>query len=196
MPSPVNIVPSPETLTDILSDESAKEIFQDILNNPLARENGLLFVSSLSEELATRPIDYRYVPSEQVKQKSDSTHPAEYRQYVWFKVNGPVSQDKRIVILYIIYASDHDILGTGICAHMNDSAVDILTGMASLDLVMYFDKDIRLDDWLLIESYSPWAGGSRGLNIAYIYTREGRHVATCIQEGVVQLRDKGRRSKL
>ena len=53
-----------------------------------------------------------------------------------------------------------------------------------------------MDEWLLYESVSPWAGQSRGLNIGYIFSRDGRHVATCVQEGLLRLSDKARKAKL
>lgn len=99
MPSRADIVAHPETMTAKLSDDYAKELYQDILKASesfksessvppavaWARENGLLFVQSLSEELALRPIDFRYVPNDQLKMNSSLTHPTEYRQYIWFK---------------------------------------------------------------------------------------------------------------
>jgi acyl-CoA thioesterase len=30
---------------------------------------------------------------------------------------------------------------------------------------------------------------SRGLNIGYIFSRDGRHVATCVQEGLLRVMD-------
>ena len=48
-------------------------------------------------------------------------------------------------------------------------------------------QEVRADDWLLYEAVSPWTGASRGLNIGYIFSRDGRHVATCIQEGMLRL---------
>jgi len=53
-------------------------------------------------------------------------------------------------------------------------------------------KDFKVDDWLLFESVSPWSGASRGLSFGYIFTRDGRHVATCVQEGLLRLSDKAK----
>ena len=55
---------------------------------------------------------------------------------------------------------------------------------------------MKVDDWLLYESVSPWTGNSRGLNLGYIYSRDGKHVATCVQEGLLRLSDKARTAKL
>jgi acyl-CoA thioesterase II len=52
-----------------------------------------------------------------------------------------------------------------------------------------------MDDWMLYESESPWTGESRGLNIGYIYSRDGRHVATCVQEGLLRVSDRAKKLK-
>ena len=46
-----------------------------------------------------------------------------------------------------------------------------------------------MNEWMLYEAASPWAGGSRGLNLGYMFSRDGRHVATCVQEAVVRLNE-------
>ena len=53
-----------------------------------------------------------------------------------------------------------------------------------------------MDDWLLYESVSPWTGASRGLNFGYIFSRDGKHVATCVQEGLLRLSDRAKNAKL
>ncbi|KAF2757133.1 Thioesterase/thiol ester dehydrase-isomerase [Pseudovirgaria hyperparasitica] len=62
--------------------------------------------------------------------------------------------------------------------------------MVSLDHTIYFHnpRAFRADDWLYSEMESPWAGDGRGLVFQKIFTREGVLVATCVQEGVVRLK--------
>lgn len=56
--------------------------------------------------------------------------------------------------------------------------------MVSLDHSIYFHspRDFRADDWLYTECESPWSGDGRGLVMQRMYTRDGRLVATCVQE--------------
>jgi len=70
--------------------------------------------------------------------------------------------------------------------------------MVSLDHTIYFHspKDFRADEWMFTECESPWSGDGRGLVMQRMYTREGRLVATCVQEGVVRLKQDGPASKL
>lgn len=65
--------------------------------------------------------------------------------------------------------------------------------MVSLDHTIYFHvpKSFRADEWLFTEMESPWAGDGRGLVMQRIFTRDGVLVATCVQEGVVRLRQDG-----
>lgn len=56
--------------------------------------------------------------------------------------------------------------------------------MVSLDHTIYFHDPLafRSDDWLLCQMESPWAGEGRGLVMQKIWSRDGVHVATCVQE--------------
>ncbi|MCJ1485148.1 hypothetical protein MMC06_005321 [Schaereria dolodes] len=62
--------------------------------------------------------------------------------------------------------------------------------MVSLDHTIYFHRPraFRADDWLFSEMESPWAGDGRGLVLQKIWDRGGRLVATCVQEGLVRLK--------
>jgi acyl-CoA thioesterase 8 len=56
--------------------------------------------------------------------------------------------------------------------------------MVSLDHSIYFHspRDFRADEWLFTECESPWSGDGRGLVMQRMYTREGKLVASCVQE--------------
>ena len=60
--------------------------------------------------------------------------------------------------------------------------------MVSLDHSIYFHspRDFRADEWLYTESESPWAGDGRGLVFQRMYTKDGRLVASCVQEVSVE----------
>jgi len=46
-----------------------------------------------------------------------------------------------------------------------------------------------MDNWLLYVMESPTAGKSRGLSRGQIYTREGKLVASVVQEGLIRYHD-------
>jgi len=66
----------------------------------------------------------------------------------------------------------------------------VVSMMVSLDHSIYFHdvKGFRSDDWIFAEMESPWAGDGRGLVIQRMYTKEGKLIASCVQEGVVRLK--------
>ncbi|THX06584.1 Thioesterase/thiol ester dehydrase-isomerase [Aureobasidium pullulans] len=63
--------------------------------------------------------------------------------------------------------------------------------MVSLDHTIYFHspRNFRADEWMFTEMESPWAGDGRGLVLQRMFTKDGELVATCVQEGVVRLKE-------
>jgi acyl-CoA thioesterase-2 len=59
--------------------------------------------------------------------------------------------------------------------------------MASLDHAMWFQRPFRADEWLLYATKSPSAAGSRGLATGRFFSRDGRHVASVVQEGMIRV---------
>ena len=56
--------------------------------------------------------------------------------------------------------------------------------MVSLDHSIYFHRprEALVDEWLLSENESPWSGEGRGLVTQRIWGKDGRLLATCVQE--------------
>jgi acyl-CoA thioesterase II len=116
----------------------------------------------------------------------DKRRPA--RQDVWFRLRERTVDDPAMHRAMLAYQSDSWLLGTCTLAH----GVTWLTpGMmtASLDHAVWLHDDFRVDDWMLYSCDSPWTGRGRGFNRGSIYTRDGRLVATCAQEGLIRLRE-------
>ena len=65
--------------------------------------------------------------------------------------------------------------------------------MVSLDHTIYFHnpESFRADDWLFSEMRSPWSGDGRGLVLQHIWSKEGVLICTCVQEGLVRLKEDG-----
>jgi acyl-CoA thioesterase II len=88
----------------------------------------------------------------------------------------------------LCYASDSYLLGTSTLPHgLTWMSPGFMT--ASLDHAVWIHEDFRADEWLLYHCDSPWTGRGRGFNRGSVYTRGGRLVATCAQEGLVRLRN-------
>lgn len=56
--------------------------------------------------------------------------------------------------------------------------------MVSLDHTIYFHdpRAFRADEWMFAEMETPWSGDGRGLVFQKLFTRDGRLIATCVQE--------------
>ena len=56
--------------------------------------------------------------------------------------------------------------------------------MVSLSHSIWFHRpsEVQVDQWLLSEMESPWAGDGRGIVRARWWDRRGRLIATCLQE--------------
>ncbi|WP_419995237.1 acyl-CoA thioesterase II [Streptomyces boninensis] len=115
--------------------------------------------------------------------------PREPRLQVWFRTNGklPDDADSMLHICLATYVSDMTLLDSVLLAHGRGGwAIGDVVG-ASLDHAMWFHRPFRADEWLLYDQESPTSQGGRGLGKGRIFSRDGRLVASVIQEGVVRV---------
>ena len=56
--------------------------------------------------------------------------------------------------------------------------------MVSLDHTIYFHRprEVKADEWMCTEMETPWSGEGRGLVMQRIWSKEGRLIASCVQE--------------
>ncbi|WP_279111291.1 acyl-CoA thioesterase [Bartonella apis] len=107
-------------------------------------------------------------------------------QRCWFKLNGKVASTRSLNSALLAYLSDMTLLDTSLIVH----GLSIFTpGLipASLDHSMWFHRSFSLDDWMLYDIESPNTHGARGLSEGYIYTRDGKLIASVAQEGLIRL---------
>lgn len=105
----------------------------------------------------------------------------------WIRARGPVNAEQQVHRELLAYASDYSLLGTSVQPHGVTFASPQLQ-MASIDHALWFHGDVKIDDWLLYDMDSPWAGNARGLCRGRIFTRDGRLIATVAQEGLIRSR--------
>jgi len=131
-----------------------------------------------------RPIDIRYaedpwliaaMKGEPVDRGPDSQ--------VWIRAAGTMPDDPLLHVCVLAYASDMTLLDSVLIPH-GPEFLDESVFIASLDHAMWFHAGFRADEWLLYDQHSPWAGGSRGLALGSIYTRDGRRICDVVQEGL------------
>ncbi|KAL1890634.1 acyl-CoA thioesterase [Sporothrix stenoceras] len=65
--------------------------------------------------------------------------------------------------------------------------------VVSLDHTIYFHEPdrVRADEWMLAVMDSPWAGDGRGVVTQRIFGTDGTLLVTCIQEGIMRLKEDG-----
>jgi acyl-CoA thioesterase-2 len=133
--------------------------------------------------LRKRPIELRPVD------RSDIFRPGKRRphQSVWVRATGPLPDDIALHQCVLAYASDMTLLDTALLPHGIGWFSEKIQ-MASLDHAMWFHRRFRADEWLLYVQDSTSASGARGFNRGLIYTREGKLIASVVQEGLMRLR--------
>ncbi len=148
-----------------------------------------MFADQVPEKLRANFVRERAFESRPVNARDwlggDKREPAS--QDVWFRLRSKTVDDPAVHRAMLAYQSDSWLLGTCTLAH----GVTWLTpGMmtASLDHAVWLHEDFRVDDWLLYCCDSPWTGRGRGFNRGAIFTRDGRLVATCAQEGLIRVK--------
>lgn len=110
-------------------------------------------------------------------------------RHLWIRASGALGESQLMHRAVLAYASDMALLSTCMQPH-GVSWMTRKMQSASLDHAVWFHDDVRMDDWLLYATDSPWSGGARGFNRGQLFARDGRLVASTAQEGLIRLRDK------
>lgn len=110
-------------------------------------------------------------------------------QSVWTRAVGALPNDPKLHTALLGYLSDDSILDPALRAH-GLSWVDPRVRAASLDHAIWWHEPGRVDDWLFTTQECPSTQGGRGLGVGRVYTREGRLLATVVQEGMIRARKR------
>jgi acyl-CoA thioesterase-2 len=166
MPAPK--VPQPE---ELMSEEELKRQFMKSASEPMKgywrRER----------PIEIRPVSLKhYITREKL----------EPVQHAWFRTTGALPDDPAIHRAVLAYASDMMLLDTSLYPHAR-TLFDRDLQVASLDHALWFHRPFRADDWLLYQQDSPSASGGRGFNRGAIFTRDGTHIASVAQEGLIRV---------
>jgi acyl-CoA thioesterase II len=170
---PMPDAPAPE---DLISEQEMALLHSDLL--PAFIRDKLV---------AEKPIEMR--PVTLINPVEPEVSPA--KRLVWFKANGRMPNDLRVHRYLLAYASDFNFLPTALQPH----GISYLTeGMqvVTIDHSMWFHHDFRLDEWLLYSVESSVASDGRGLVKGQFFTRDGKLVATAVQEGLIRVRRKNK----
>lgn len=104
----------------------------------------------------------------------------------WLRLRTRVPVDPLHSWTLLAYASDFGLVAAASLPHAIDPFRERIQ-MLSLDHGMWFHDLGDVNDWLYYRAESHWSGRGRGLNIGKIYQRDGRLLATTVQEGLMRL---------
>lgn len=133
-----------------------------------------------------RPVDLRYVNDPPYAARGSGPRPGA-RSQVWFRADGLLPDDDLLHVCVLAYLSDLTLLDSVLATHGLAAGVDDVQ-VASLDHAMWFHRPVRMDDWVLYDTESPNASGSRGLATGHFFAADGALLVTVVQEGLVRLR--------
>jgi acyl-CoA thioesterase-2 len=119
-------------------------------------------------------------PEDYFMRKSDTT-----RGLYWIRSVSKLPDDPLTQMAALAYLSDYFLTSTVILKHTL-SAMSGEVMMASLDHAMWFHRPARADEWVLVDTLSPFAGGARGFTRGQIFDRNLRLIASVAQEGLVR----------
>lgn len=130
-----------------------------------------------------RPIDVRYLGGSGYFRSGERL--PETRQRVWMKADGTLPDDPLIHVCVLTYASDLTLLDSVLSRHGAVWGQGGYMG-TSLDHALWFHRPFRADEWILYDAESPAASGGRGLAQGRFFDREGAHIASATQEGLLR----------
>lgn len=135
--------------------------------------------------ILTRPSPFEIrpvgMPTFFITEKQEPAH------IMWFRTRAPVIGDQHVHRAILAMATDLALLATSLLPHGRPLFRKSMQS-ASLDHSLWFHADVQVDDWLLYNMDSPWSGHGRGFNRGMIFTRHGKLVASCAQEGLIRVK--------
>ncbi len=136
-----------------------------------------LFVSAL------KPIEWRYTNDPAWVMRDKGERLAHNR--VWLTARGPMPDDPVVHAAALVYSSDTTVLDSIITTHGLSWGFDRIFAV-TMNHSVWFHRPVRFDEWVLYSTTSPVAAESRGLGNGHFFDRDGRILATVVQEGIVK----------
>jgi acyl-CoA thioesterase II len=134
--------------------------------------------------LGSAPFDVRHVEGSIFIEPDSSP---KHFQTVWMRVRQTVPDASPLMHQALIaFGSDQVILEPALRRH-GASWAQPRMAFASLDHALWWHRPARADEWLLFVQDSPTAQGGRGLTGAWVFSEDGRLVASIAQEGMFRL---------
>lgn len=118
------------------------------------------------------------------------------RSLVWARFPAGLGDNPIVHAGALAYLSDTNCMDAVAAAHPRGipegDGWDTTYMSASLDHAIWFHRPARADDWLLFDLDGHGILRTRGLSTGHVFTRDGQHVATIAQEGLIREVDRAR----
>lgn len=117
---------------------------------------------------------------------ADAREP-EFVRRMWWRVTAPLPDDPLLHACLAVFVTDVYGIDPVLAVH-GHSQTDRSHHAGTTDSSIWFHAPIRAQEWTLLESRSPAAGGGRGIMNAALFDADGTRVATLVHEGQVVTR--------
>jgi acyl-CoA thioesterase-2 len=133
--------------------------------------------------LTKAPFDVRHVEGSIFI--TPDAQPKHY-QTVWIRVRQPIEASPLMHRALMAFGCDQVILEPLLRRHGASWATPGIA-FASLDHAMWWHRPVHADEWMLFVQDAPTAQGGRGLTGTWVFSEDGRLVASASQEGMIRL---------
>ncbi|CAD6188868.1 unnamed protein product [Caenorhabditis auriculariae] len=168
VPDPETLQPARITAEEYLKDNVGDSITQKVLNHAIKE------IPNAFDRV--RPVDpAKYLLKEDSEPKAS----------IWIRAKENIGDDNRLHQCVAAYLTDLTMLNTAIRPHMRKGFVPSMS--FSLDHCIWIHEDnFRMDDWMLYETVSTKANGSRAFIEGKLWTKDGRLAVSTAQEALVR----------
>ena len=106
-----------------------------------------------------------------------------YERQAWVRITEDLPDDPLTQACALTYLSDLTMVPTALSPHID---IRDQLQVASIDHAVWFHRPIDVNHWLEFAQDTPTAGGGHGLTRGVFYDREGRMVASVVQESLMR----------
>jgi acyl-CoA thioesterase II len=107
---------------------------------------------------------------------------------LWWRAQVDLGDDPLLHTLVAAYVTDVYLIDPALRVH-GHSMRSRTHRSGTTDSSMWFHREVRADEWNLLECRSPAAGRGRGVVTASLIRRDGAVAATLVQEGLIAERE-------
>ncbi len=129
------------------------------------------------------PVEFREAPRRAL---GESERARRSLRRMWIRPRQPLPEDPLLHAAMIVWVSDRSLIQTGVRPH----GLRRVASSASLDHALWFHRAPRFDDWLLYTMESPVAHSARALIHGNMYSRDGVHLVSVAQEGLIRVAER------